>query len=148
MINTINDRKYKIIQYSTKENWTNELPNDNWLCVIVSNKTERKYLDELNGKIILRNVCYVCLFGEQCEEVHDILDENIGIREVETENNYLPSHIIITTWHYDFEEGFWFAFNAAFHEEKEIDEVIIIDMTNGKEISRIKETVEKIKRNE
>lgn len=148
MTDKINDRKYKIIQYSTKENWTNELPNDNWLCIIVSNETERKYLDELNEKIILRNVCYVCTFGKQCEEVHDILDENIGIREVEIENNYLPNHLIVTTWHHDFEEGFWFAFNAAFNEEKEIDEVIIIDMTNGKEIPRIKETLEKIERNE
>lgn len=139
----INNRKISIVTYSTETNWVNEIPNENWLCVLVDNDKPRRYLEEVHSKILDHNVCHVCAIGKQCELNHDLIDEEIVIRDVE--NEYLPPFHIRTTWDNDFEEGVWFAVYAAFHANVDIDKVVFIDMTDGKEIERINTCLEKIK---
>jgi hypothetical protein len=51
----------------------------------------------------------------------------------------------MTTWHHDFEDGIWFAIFAAYDEEININEVVILDMTDGREIPRIKAYISKIR---
>lgn len=46
----------------------------------------------------------------------------------------------MTTWHPDFEEGIWFGFFAAHHDEVTIDNVVILDMASGQE----NETIDKL----
>jgi len=141
----INNRRIELLEYFPEEDWFNRLPSKNWLCILLTNDTDRKYINELITKIIEKNVCYVCSIGMQCEKVHDLIDEEISFRETSTKVKDIPSHFIMTTWHNNFEEGIWFAFFAAQHEEVEIEKVIIIDMTNGQEIERLENTLYKIK---
>ncbi|WNJ17138.1 hypothetical protein [Pontibacter sp. G13] len=139
----INNRKVSIVSYSTEANWIGPIPNENWLCILVDNDKHRRYVEDVNAKILDHNVSYVCAVGDQCERNHDLLDEEILIREVE--KRYLPSFHIMTTWHDDFEEGIWFAFNTAFHENVDIRNVLIIDMTEGKDTERIIRYLERIR---
>lgn len=148
MEEVINNRKVKITGYSTEKNWQGELPNRDWLCVILINNKPRRYIDEVISKIIVRDVGYVCSVGKQAELVHDLVDEEITFRECEIDKPYLPNHSIITTWHNDIVEGIWFALFAANTEEAEIKEVVILDMTDGQETPRVKECLEKIKTEE
>ncbi len=134
---TINDREILIIKYTTQENWFSDIPNSNWTCLLVDNDRQRNYLEEVVSKIIGNDVCYVCTIGFSCEKTHDLIDEEIVFREVDTENIYLPKHHIMTTWHTDFEEGVWFAVFGAHHDEIKIDKVVVLDMTEGKELTRI-----------
>jgi len=134
---TLNKRNIEILQYSTIENWTKKLPTKNWLCILVDNDRPRNYIDEVIAKIIVNDVCYVCTIGKSCELTHDWVDEEIAFREVDIDNHYLPNHFIMTTWHNDFSEGLWFGIYAANSDEVEIDKVLILDMTEGKELNRI-----------
>ena len=118
---TINGREVIAINYSTEANWLKDIPKKKWLCILVNNNRERRYLEEIISKIVDHDVCYVCTVGEGCELTHDLVDEEISFKEAEIENRHLPKHLIITTWHQDFQEGFWFAFHAARHEEVEIE---------------------------
>ena len=133
----ISDREIIIVEYSTGTNWIEKLPHTNWLCVLVNNEKPRRYLDEVIKKIIDNNVCYVCTVGLSCELTHDLIDEEIVFREVDSEKLYLPNHLIVTTWHTDFAEGISFAILNAQHGEVEIKKVVILDMTDGKELNRI-----------
>ncbi|GAB2537270.1 DUF7684 family protein [Rufibacter soli] len=144
----INDRRIRIIEYSTEKNWFGQLPSKDWLCILLVNDKPRRYIDEVITKIIVRDVGYVCTIGKQAEQVHDLIDEEITFRECEIEKPYLPKHKIITTWHSDFEDGIWFALFAAASEEFKIKEVIILDMTDGQETQRIETCLEKIKKEE
>ena len=148
MEEVINDRRIRIVEYSTEKNWFGQLPSEDWLCILVVNDKPRRYIDEVISKIIAKDVRYVCTIGKQCELAHDLLDEEITFREVEIEKLYLPNHDIMTTWHHDFEEGIWFATFAAHDEEIRIKEIIILDMTDGAETQRVKECLKKIKTEE
>jgi hypothetical protein len=134
---TINDREIIIVTYSTRENWIINIPNSNWLCILVDNDRQRNYLNEVISKIINNDVCYICTVGQSSEKTHDLIDEEIVFREVDIEKLYLPKHDILTTWHTDFDEGIWFALFAANHDKIQIDKIAVLDMTDGKELNRI-----------
>ncbi len=138
---TINNREIIIIKYSIEENWLKKIPKTNWLCILVDNDRHRRYLDEVVSKLINNDVCFVCTIGQSCEQNHDLIDEEIVYRKVEIDKLYLPRHDIITTWHTDFEDGIWFAIFAANHDEVLIDKVVIVDMTDGKEIDQINKLI-------
>jgi len=140
----INNRKVKIVGYSTEKNWLDHLPNKEWLCALVVNDKPRRYIDEVINKIINKDVVYVCTMGKQAELVHDLVDEEITFRECEIEKPYLPNHSIITTWDIDIEEEIWFALFSAYSEEVEIKEVIILDMTDGLEMPRVEACLARI----
>ena len=134
---TLNKREIEILQYSTIENWTKKLPRKNWLCILVDNDSQRNYIDEVISKLITNDVCYICTIGISCESTHDLVDEEIAFREADIDGYYLPKHFITTTWHHDFSEGLWFGIFAASSDEVNIERVIILDMTDGKELDRI-----------
>jgi hypothetical protein len=141
----INNREITIVEYSTKENWQKDIPASDWLCILVDNDSERKYLDEVVSKIIENDVCYVCTVGKSCEMLHDLIDEEVVFREVDIEKLHLPDHLIMTTWHKDFAEGIWFAIFAAHHGEVIINKIVVLDMTNGMELNRIKNLLTELK---
>jgi hypothetical protein len=134
----INSREVVLVEYNTAQNWYAQLPNHNWLCVIISDNRERRYLDEVIAKIIVKDVCWISTVGVQCELVHDLADEEIVFREVDIDDLYLPKHHIMTTWHHDFREGIWFSIVAAHPEKVKIDKVVLLDMTGGSRLNEVK----------
>ena len=136
----INNREISVVKYSTKEDWLKNIPNNNWLCVIIEDDAPRRYLEEVINKIIEKDACYVCCIGSSCEKTHDLVDEEIAFREVDIDQLYLPSHMIMTTWHDDsLKEAIWDALNVTFHESIVIDKVVFLDMTDGAE--KVEETL-------
>lgn len=127
----LHGRKVTLVEYDTATNWSDHLPHANWLCVLVSDDRERRYLDEVISKIIAKDVCWVATIGNQCEWVHDLIDEEIVYRQVDIEPLYLPKHDIMTTFHHDFAEGIWFSIVAAHDDDFEIETVVILDLTGG-----------------
>src|SRR5687768_7629730 len=142
---TLNNREIIFVAYSTERNWTAELPKSNWLCVLVDNDRPRNYVDEVISKIINNDVCWVSTVGQSCEKNHDLIDDEIQFREVDSDNLHLPKHDIMTTWHKDFDNGIWFSIFAANDEDIEIDKVVILDLTDGKEAERINKLIEGFK---
>jgi hypothetical protein len=144
---TINNREIIVVRYTTEGNWIKNIPLSNWLCILVDNNRRRTYLDEAIAKIINNDVCYVCSVGQSCEKTHDLIDEEIVFREVDIEKRHLPNHLIITTWHKDFDEGFWFAIFAAHHDEVVIEKIVVLDMTDGNEAIRFDKLLTNLKEN-
>ena len=140
-----NNREIVFIKYSTEENWIKDIPNKNWLCILVDNDRPRRYLDEVISKIINNDVCYVCTIGQSSEKTHDLIDEEIEFREVDIDHSYLPKHQIMTVWDTDMAEGIWFAFYAAHSADVIIDKVVVLDMTNGQEIEEVRKIIDELK---
>jgi len=126
----INSRNIKYVEFDTSTNWGSNLPSGNWLAIILTKQRNKKYFDEVIKKSIDRNVCFICSIGEQQDLVHDMADEEIVFRDVDTEPLHLPKHMIVTTGHEDLEEGVWFGVFTASNDECEIEEVVIINVTN------------------
>jgi hypothetical protein len=145
---SINNREIIFVQYSTEKNWLGEIPNCNWLCILVVNDKPRRYIDEVISKIINKDVCYVCTVGKSCELTHDLIDEEIVFREVDIDNLHLLKHDIITTWHPNIVEGIEFAVLAANHDQVRIEKIVILDMTDGQENEQIHRVLSRIQLNE
>ena len=141
----INDREITIVKYSTVDNWISDIPISNWLCLLVDNDYQRNYLDEVISKVINNDVCYFCTVGHSCERTHVLIDEELVFREVDIEKLHLPEHQIKTSFHTDFDEGVRFTIFGASHEAVSIDKIVILDMTNGNELSRINKLLTEFK---
>ena len=127
----LHGRRVTLAEYDTATNWSSQLPNENWLCILVSDDRERRYLDEVINEIIAKDVSWVATIGNQCELVHDLIDEEISFRKADIEPLYLPKHDIMTTFHHDFADGIWFSVVAAHDDDFEIETVVILDLTRG-----------------
>lgn len=44
----IKAREVVLVEYDTAQNWYAQLPNHNWLCAIISDNRERRYLEEVS----------------------------------------------------------------------------------------------------
>ncbi|WP_419698689.1 DUF7684 family protein [Mucilaginibacter sp. NFX135] len=124
-ISVLNHRRIIYQQYSQKLDWTKEMPNENWLLIVVAEDKNKQLLNEIARKALDRNVCYVCCLGQQSELLHDIVDEEIVIREVDPEYNPL-THFIVTTWDFNIEKGLWNAIYTANNDEGEINTVFCL----------------------
>jgi hypothetical protein len=142
VLGNLNEREIVYIKYDLEQPWFKCFPNSEWLLFAIAEKDDTNILNEINRHAIDNNVVYVCSVGNKCEFFHDVFDDDIVIRDVE--NEYLPQHQIMTTWHQDFDEGFWFALSAAFGDGPEIKKVICLDISNGDFRQQLRELIEKI----
>jgi hypothetical protein len=126
----ITDRKISFVEYDTSKNWIANFPKKNWCLIIIADEKKQNYFDEIIRKSIDRNVGYICGVGKQHDLIHEMADEEIVFREVDIDDYYLPKHCIMTVGDKDFENGIWFGLNLTFNNETEINEIIILDLTN------------------
>ncbi len=117
-IGTADTTNREIFYLSTHDdNWTDFLPSQNWLAFLIVEGKNDSLLDKVAYACLSRNVNYVCTVGQECEYAHDWFDETIVARKIElgqsiaTMDDFKDSPM--TTWHNDFEEGFWFALIPA-----------------------------------
>lgn len=117
------------MEFDTTKNWISDFPTANWCLILIADEKQTNYFDEIIRKSIDRNVSYICAVGKQANFIHNMADEEIGFRDVDTDSNHLPKHRIITVSDEDFENGVWFGLNLTFNSETDINEIIIVDVT-------------------
>jgi hypothetical protein len=144
----INNRE---IFYSDIGNGFSEIesfPPKNWLLFAIADQDQLGRLYSFAEKCLDRGVLYICGAGEACSEIDDAFDSVMvdrklaGLNRDLTQDDFHDSPM--TTWHHDFDEGFWFSVTTAYHEEQLIDKVIVANLTEKNYEFRIKELVEKI----
>ena len=79
----INEREILYQKHDTEINWSKFLPDSNWLFVGLVETDNSNILDEISRKMIDNDVCYACCIGTFGEKMHDLIDENLVIRETE-----------------------------------------------------------------
>lgn len=142
-IGNINDREILYQKHDLEVNWSKFLPDSNWLFVGLVESDNSNILDEIARKMIDKDVCYACCIGTFGEKMHDLIDENLVIRETEIEKLHLPNHQVMTTWHKDITDGLWFASYSAFHETKLIEKIFCLDIGKDSKKIEILELIDK-----
>lgn len=127
-LGTINNREILYQKHDLDINWSKYLPDSKWLLAAFVEIDDTNILDEIARKVIDRDVCYACCIEAFGEKMHDIIDENLVIREVEIEKLHLPKHQVMTTWHKNITNGLWFATFSAFHETEPIEKIFCLDI--------------------
>ena len=150
-MNTIGFSNNRLIFYFSiqkTKNWIDYLPTENWLVMPICNNKDRDLIDSVAHACIDRNVEYMCAVGKECEWVHDWFDEIIVERILKI-GKYNNAQVDLekgpmTTWHQEFDEGFWFAINCAFGGDRIINKIICLDLTNIDHKGRLVKLLNKI----
>ena len=122
-----------------------EFPSKNWLLFAIADKGQLGLLYSFAEKCLDRNVLYICGAGSEIDDAFDsvIVDSRLASSNRDlTQNDFDDSPM--TTWHRDFDEGFWFFVTTASREKEIIEQVVVANITEESYEVRIKDLVAKI----
>lgn len=86
----------------------------------------------------------MCTIGNACELIHDIFEETEVVYEIEGKRISNEDECVLSTWHDDINEGLYFAINTAYIDNKIINKIVCIDMTESGEKVEIIKAFDKI----
>ncbi|GAA4319430.1 hypothetical protein GCM10023149_18100 [Mucilaginibacter gynuensis] len=109
-LGNLNNRQIIYQPYSINGDWINALPLNDWLMFIITDNLSNEELFEIADQLIDKKACYLCCTGMQGEDFHDIVDNNLVLRNIE---NNQSAFDVVTTWHENIENGFWYSIFAA-----------------------------------
>ena len=94
-----------------------------FVCLLAWDAREAS-ADEIRSvgqNLIDQGAAYFCLWGADCERVHDLIDEVEALRE---EANPDDQSVIMTSWHRDepLSEAIWFVLHCALPDDPYIDD--------------------------
>lgn len=143
ILGNLNDREIIYVRHSLERPWYKAFPNQSWLLFVIADKFESTIFREINRRALDNNVVYVCSTGREGEKFHTIINEDIVVRDADIWQ-YLPKHIIMTTWNEDMVEGLWFTMWAAQSPDEEINTIICLDLSLADQRIALKELVKKL----
>jgi len=86
-----------------------ELLSKYFVCLIVWNSLNERddVLHQVAQKLLRNGAVYICAFGDGCQKLHDVIDDEIISQELE-DNTEATS--ILTTWHSSepFDDALWY----------------------------------------
>jgi hypothetical protein len=115
---------------------------------VIEDNIHNPVLAQFADLCIDKYVLYVCAAGKACSEVDDLFDFKMVDRE--QAGGKLPSwyqsddDVLMTSWHHDFDEGFWFALTTANYENLPIEKVVVENLTSDSYLPKIQRLTEKI----
>lgn len=122
---------------------------NNWVLFAIGNKEQLPILYKFAKICVDKNVLHVCSAGELASEIDSEFDRVIvnritDIGEKPTDNDAFED-TAMTTFHSDFDDGFWYATFVAVHSTITVEKVLVANLTQHDYSSKIIDLIEKIK---
>ena len=99
------------------------LPSRYFACLLAWDATEISADDirSVGQKLIQQGAAYFCIWGPDCERVHDVIDE---VEEVREQANPDDESVIMTTWHNEepLSEAIWYVLYSSLPDDPYISE--------------------------
>jgi len=100
-----------------------QLPSRYFACLLAwdARQISAGEIQSVARKLIAQGAAYFCLWGPDCERVHDLIDEIEALRE---EANPDDESVIMTSWHDDeaLPKAIWFVLHCSLPDDPYIDE--------------------------
>jgi hypothetical protein len=122
---------------------------ENWVLFVIEDRKDNPILWSFAQLCIDKELLYMAAVGDACSQIDDLFDWAMLSRQQEGRN--LPSwwlsdeDVLMTTWHHDFNEGFWYITSVACYEDWPIDTVLVANLTPINYLPVIKDLAKKIK---
>jgi hypothetical protein len=117
----------------------------NWVLYVIEDDAKNPVLFPFTSLCLKKNVIFVGVAGKACSIVHDIFDETIVGQEIDGLElpDWMVSEedVLMTTWHHDFAEGFWFITSVADYDDLLIDTVLVANLTGADRSSEVAQLV-------
>jgi len=99
-----------------------KLPGPYFICLIVwdAKSANVETISEFVKVLLDKGACYICVWGRDCERVHDTIDELCEFRD----QTHEPDMAIMTTWHdhESLDDTIWFFLTVTLPDENYIDD--------------------------
>lgn len=145
---TINDRNILYLEIHQDLQRLDALDLKNWVLFVIEDNIHNPVLGQFADMCIDKDVLYVCAAGKACSEVDDLFDFRMVDRKMA--DGKLPSwyqsddDVLMTSWHHDFDEGFWFALTTANYGELPIETVVVANLTRDNYLPTIQRLTKQI----
>jgi hypothetical protein len=145
---TINERNILYLEIQQDLQQLEALDLKNWVLFVIEDNIHNPILGQFADICIDKDVLYVCAAGKACSEVDDLFDFKMLDREIVGKK--LPSwyqsedDVLMTSWHQDFDEGFWFALTTANYGELSIETVVVANLTGDNYLPTIQRLTKQI----
>ena|SRR6185369_11885084 len=144
----INDRDIFYCNIDGDLSTIQAFPTVNWMLFAIADKGQLEILYAFAEKCLDLGVLYVCGVGEAGSKIDDAfslveIDRKLAnLKRDLTQDDFEGSPM--TTWHHDFEEGFWFSATVAHHEHEFINKVVVANLTTNSYETIVKDLICKI----
>ena len=152
LLGQIGKRKIYYCNVRSDESWFDKICFDNWIAFTIVDENDRQLLKDMTAHCLDKGVCYTCSSGQLASLTEDYFDEEIVDREIERSakkgkpEDYESTPM--TSFHKNFDEGFWFAATTANQTVNDIytisNEVVCIDCTKERKLGHLINLVDKI----
>jgi hypothetical protein len=152
LLGQISERQVFYCNIRSDENWFDKINFDNWIAFTIADDEDKELLNDMTSHCLDKGVCYTCSAGQLASLTEDYFDEEIVWREVQESERTGKSqdyeHTPMTSFHKNFDEGFWFAVtnaNQIIHDKYiKSNEVVCIDCTKNKVRGHLLNLIDKI----
>lgn len=117
LIGQINDRQIYYCNIRSAKEWYSDIHFKNWIAFTIVDEDDKELITDMAIHCLDNGVCYTCSAGELASISEDYFDGEIVMREVNkemetgVEQDYESTPM--TSYHKNFDEGFWFATTLA-----------------------------------
>ena len=138
----INNRNVFYLEIRDSLEEFRRLQLQNWVVYVIEDDKNNPILSEFVEICINKDLLYMYATGKACSEIDDLFDMNLVMREIEKKP--MPSwftsddDLLMTTWHHDFDEGFWYCTTLTNHDRRSIHLVLVVNLTKANYLPRIK----------
>jgi hypothetical protein len=150
LVERINSRQILYLKVSDDLSELMEADLEHWVLFVICDDPKLPILESFVETCINKGVLYMCAAGAAGSEMDDRFDMNLVMREIK--GRPMPEwytgedDVLLTTWHEELEEGFWFATTVAVHDQFAIKTVLVVNLTGDNMLPTIKELTRKISR--
>ena len=145
----INDRQ--IIYIDIKEDLSELFGLDlrDWALFVIGDEADNNLLLPFANLCIEKNVLYMAATGKAASRIDDLFDQVMVTRAIQGDK--LPTwyvsedDVLLTSWHKDYKEGFYFITSVAAYEGRQIDKVLVANLTKEDFLPRIRKLSSDIK---
>ena len=140
LLGQINERQIFYSHIRSDDKWFDSISFDNWIAFTIADNEDKELLHDMTVRCIDKGVCYSCSAGQLGSLTEDYFDEEISWRQVQHEErtgepqDYEATPM--TSFHKNFDEGFWFAAAVAQQIINDVyvtsHQIVCIDCTQEK----------------
>jgi hypothetical protein len=139
-LDKLGERQIFYCNIRSDKNWYDKIYFDNWVAFTIADEEDKNLLHDMTVQCIDKGVCYACSAGQSASLTEDYFDEEIVWRQVQREQTTGKQQDYestpMTSFHKNFDEGFWFAATNARQTINDnyvtSEQVVCIDCTTRK----------------
>ena len=135
-LGTINGREIYYSNVRKDVQWAAQLPAKHWVLFLFTSEPDRDLVNNIAVACMDNRLGYLCAAGHWASYAEDVFDEEYLMRKVMNVRKwgdpvYDDDSVLMTTFHRNTDEAFWYAAVCACNDPFVLDAVVCLDLSEA-----------------